>query len=146
MKRLRKIVGRFPSAVLTYVDGSGYPASIRCRPHPNGDFLRVEPRPDKPGDDHSLKASLLFHSHEENLWRLRTYLVRGYLETDGRFIPSKVIAGVSSINILIALGNFWRSRTTVRSYLRTRHLPRPVISWKEISRLKQEAKEDNRAR
>jgi hypothetical protein len=141
MNRLRKIAGRFPLAVLTYVDGSGYPSSIRCRLNLDGKSFRVEPDPGGLIGKETAKASLLFHSHEENLWRLRTFMVRGRLEPGGRFIASKVIAGVSSINIFIAVGNFWRSRATVRSYLRSRDLLRPKIPWKEISRLKKEAKE-----
>ena len=73
---------RFPSAVLTGLDASGRPVSVRCQPTPDqqAQVLRVA-IPDglelAPGP-----AGLLCHHHDEQLWRLNSFLVRGGLERD----------------------------------------------------------------
>ena len=82
-----EIVGQladFPTAVVTGVDDTGYPFSLRCKPEPDhstqtlrlhlpeGTRIRVGP------------ASLLCHRHDEQLWNLKSFLVRGEVEVDAR--------------------------------------------------------------
>jgi len=65
------------SAVLTGIDAEGYPYSVRCRPQPDARAPRVQLPPYgpvRPGF-----ASLLCRSHDENLWNLKSFLVRGIL-------------------------------------------------------------------
>lgn len=69
----------FESAVLTGLDGEGYPYSVRCRPYtdPVRRVLRMrlpDGTPVQPGP-----ASLLCHKHDESMWNLKSFLVRGEL-------------------------------------------------------------------
>lgn len=129
----------FESAVLTGLDAEGYPYSVRCRPRPDPatrvlrislpDYAPVEPGP----------ASLLCHRHDENLWRLKSFLVRGTLEREGRswslrprrFLPAAGIGGPLGM-VRFVVG----SRRTARRYLERRGLSRPQIPWREINEIK----------
>ena len=70
----------FESAVLSGLDEEGYPFSGRCRPYPDtsgAEVLKIwlpPGTPVRPGP-----SSLLCHSHDENLWNLKSFLVRGTL-------------------------------------------------------------------
>jgi len=133
-----EIVGHladFPTAVLTGVDDAGYPFSLRCRPElddstqtlsfhlPEGAGIRIGP------------ASLLCHRHDEQLWNLKSFFVRGELERDaggwifrpGRFVPGAGIGGLLSLLRFLRAG---RRRT--RRYLEKRGLARPTVPWDRI--------------
>jgi len=95
---ITKHLYRFESAVLSGLDEAGYPFSVRCRPYPDAsgaEVLTVWLPPDtplRPGP-----ASLLCHSHDENLWNLESFLVRGVLVRDAggwSFHPGQFIPGV----------------------------------------------------
>jgi hypothetical protein len=132
----------FQSAVLTGVDTEGYPFSVRCWPYPDPtgvEVLRVQLRADTPIRPGS--ASLLCHKHDENLWNLRSFLVRGVLGRDERgwrleplrFIPGAGIGG------LPAMARFFiGSRRNARRYLKKRGLARPRIPWDEINAVKKQ--------
>ncbi len=131
---------QFESAVLSGLDRSGYPFSVRCRPYPDpsGDeVLSVWLPPDtflRPGP-----ASLLCHKHDENLWNLKSFLVRGVLKKDAegwsfepkRFIPGAAIGGLPAM-----IRFFTRSRRNARRYLEKRGLARPRVPWSEINAAK----------
>ena len=78
---ITKHLYQFESAVLSGLDEEGYPFSVRCRPYPDTSGPEVltvwlpPGTPIRPGP-----ASLLCHSHDENLWNLKSFLVRGVLE------------------------------------------------------------------
>jgi hypothetical protein len=91
----------FESIVPTGIDAEGYPYGVRNRPRidPFERALLVDIRletPVGPGP-----ASLLCHRHDENLWNLKSLLVRGTLvRGDGewtfrpeRFVPGAGIRG-----------------------------------------------------
>ena len=80
---LERVAARFPDAVLSGLDGGGRPACVRCRPR--YDRERAVLRCDRaPGVDIvDGPASLLWHSHDAKLARLRSFLVRGDLVVDG---------------------------------------------------------------
>ena len=86
----------FESAVLTGLDGEGYPYSVRCRPYtdPVRRVLRMrlpDGIPVQPGP-----ASLLCHKHDESMWNLKSFLVRGELSRDARgwsLSPRRVVRG-----------------------------------------------------
>ena len=87
----------FESAVLSGLDEEGYPFSVRCRPYPRRVGRRgaeglAAPRHARPGP-----VSLLCHSHDENLWNLKSFLVRGVLVKDAggwSFEPGQFIPGI----------------------------------------------------
>jgi hypothetical protein len=129
----------FESAVLTGLDAEGYPYSVRCRPYidPVRQVLRMRlPAgiPMRPG-----LASLLCHGHDESMWNLKSFLVRGDLSRDARgwslcprrFVPGAGIGGPMGV-VRFLTG----SRRNARRYLRKRELSRPRIPWEEIEVIK----------
>jgi hypothetical protein len=140
--KITKFLYQFESAVLSGLDDVGYPFSVRCRPYPDAsgaEVLRVRlpaDAPLRPGP-----ASLLCHSHDENLWKLKSFLVRGVLVRDdggwsfepGQFIPG---AGIGGLPAMIRF--FTSSRRNAERYLKKRGLARPRIPWDEIKEAKKE--------
>lgn len=138
-----KYLPTFRSAVLTGTDPQGYPLSVRCMPEPDGAarVLRITLPPGvelRPGP-----AGLLCHSHDERLWTLRSFNVRGTLERDAggwtlrphQFIPGGGISGpLATIRTLRTL------RKTAARYLARRGMVAPTIPWARIEAAKAEAK------
>ena len=133
----------FRSAVLTGLDIEGYPFSVRCWPYPDpagAEVLRVQLPADTPLQPGS--ASLLCHKHDENLWHLKSFLVRGVLGRDERgwklepmrFIPG---AGIGGLPAMVRF--FTSSRKNAARYLNKRGLARPRIPWDEINAVKAQA-------
>jgi hypothetical protein len=133
---------QFPSAVLSGVDGSGYPVSVRCTPQPDGAAqvlrlalpagLDLQPGP----------AWLLCHRHDERLWNLKAFAVPGRLEQDAagwllrprRFLPGIGIGGLwSYVRYLVD------ARRNAHRYLERRGLPRPKIPWDELTAMLERA-------
>ncbi len=142
---IRRRLRGFSSPVLTGVDGGGYPFSIRCAPEldETQQVLRVS-LPGwtgiRPGP-----ASLLCHSHNQLLWDLRSFLVRGTLEPIGgetwlfrpsRFVPGVGIGGLAGV-VRFALAK----RRAARRYLERRGLPRPRIDWAQLKALQARARQ-----
>jgi hypothetical protein len=131
----------FESAVLTGIDAEGYPYSVRCRPQPDARVLRVQlPSyvPVRPGP-----ASLLCHRHDENLWNLKSFLVRGTLaREDGTWIfrPGRFISGAGIGGPMGMVRFVTGSRMNARRYLQKRGLPRPRIPWDEVNAIKAQAR------
>jgi hypothetical protein len=139
-----EIVARLPrcaSAVLTGLDAGGDPLSIRCQPtlDQQAQVLRVLV-PDglgmMPGP-----AGLLCHQHNEQLWGLKSFLLRGTLEQTGHgwvFRPRQLVRGMDTtpISNLRLLRN---GRRTARRYLAARGLQRPRIPWEHYAKLKEQA-------
>lgn len=132
---LVKYLSTYRSAVVTGIDPSGYPFSVRCQPEPDAgvrvlrvvvpEYANIQPGP----------AGLLCHTHDEQLWNLRSFIVRGTLEQDpqgwlfrpGQFIPGAGIGG------MIGMIKFLRGgRRTAEQYLQKRGLARPEIAWEDI--------------
>lgn len=139
VRSLRKRTGRFSSAVLTWIDEHGFPFSVRCRPVIDSSGVRIDLSDSiaaEPG-----RAGLLYHSHNDRLWRLRMLLVVGLLEREGRawvFHPQKIITGVAGVNKFHMLRSLVNARRAVSRYLRQRQMPRPEIDWKRIRELQRE--------
>ena len=137
---------KFTSAVLTGTDVNGYPFSIRCRPesNPARQTLRLtlpDASPIQPGP-----AGLLYHSHDELLWNLKSFLVRGRLEREENewvFYPDKFIPGGGIGGPLDNLKSVFRMRATASNYLKKRALPRPQIPWGDFNALWAEARKNS---
>jgi hypothetical protein len=139
---IKKHLPDFESAVLTGVDAEGYPFSVRCRPDLDdaAEVLRVQLPADTPLQPGP--AGLLCHKHDENLWNLKSLLVRGTLSRDEKgwkFEPLRFIPG-AGIGGLPAMARFFTgSRRNAARYLKKRGLARPRIPWDEINAVKKQA-------
>ncbi len=134
----------FQTAVLSGLDTEGYPYSVRCRPvlDRSMGIWRLDLPMDttiQPGP-----ASLLCHSHNERLWNLKSFLVRGRLQRDEggstfvseRFVPGGGIGGVRGlVRAMIDM------RRNAAGYLQKRGLARPRIPWDEIEAVKNQAQQ-----
>lgn len=133
----------FESAVLTGLDPEGYPYSVRCQPRtdPGERVIRVRLPVETPL--RAGPASLLCHRHDEDLWNLKSFLVRGTLSRDAqgwsfrpqRFVPAAGIGGPMGMVLFIT-----GSRRSARRYLEKRGLSRPRIPWEEINAIKAQAR------
>ncbi len=142
---IARYVPTFGDAVLSARDGVGYPYSLRCAPRLDaaGQIVRLAvPRGVdlRPGP-----ASLLCHSHDERLWRLRSCNVRGTLERDEQgwlLRPSRFIPGGGTGGVLATLRLVRNLRRTAARYLATRGLPAPTVPWERIKEAKATAAGD----
>ncbi|MGA7272501.1 MAG: hypothetical protein WB239_15625 [Acidimicrobiia bacterium] len=126
---------RFDTAVLSTVSETG-PISVRCVPSAAHDLgvLMI----DDPGDSVPGPASVLYHRHDERLWKLRSCLITGRLEhEDGewQFIPERFIPGMGIGGLLSYVRFLRRGRSRAARYLQWRNLPRPAVRWDEIGSL-----------
>ena len=132
----------FQSAVLSGTDAEGYPCSVRCTPTPDhgAQVLRIATGADsamRPGH-----ASLLCHSHNDQLWDLRSFNVRGTLERDAQgwlLRPTAVIPEMGAANPIAMIRTIRHLRRTAANYLKQRNLPRPAIPWEKLEATKKEA-------
>ena len=140
---IEKYLPTFPSAVLNALDAEGRPYSVRCRPgiKRSERILRLDLSAESAF--RSGPASLLCHGHDEELWNLKLFLVRGRLErgedgwtfVPGRFIPGAGIGGaLSTVRAIVEM------RRSAAAYLKKRGLARPRIPWGEIEAVKAQAK------
>lgn len=145
---LCKYLPTYPNAVVTGIDGSGYPFSVRCRPELDAGarVLRVvlpAYASIQPGS-----AGLLCHMHDEQLWNLRSFIVRGSLEQDSQgwlFRPRQFIPG-AGIGGIIGMVKFLQDgRRTAQQYLNKRGLARPKIAWDDIHAIWAEVKKNRAA-
>lgn len=138
-------LAQFSSAVLTGIDETGYPFSIRCQPHPEAVLhaFRIWIPPScclKPGP-----AGLLCHCHDERLWKPTSFVAQGHLERDENswlFYPARFVPGIGVGGPLANFRYLMRARRTARQYLARRGLPRPRIPWHEIAMLVQQARQE----
>ncbi len=127
----------YPSAVLTGVDADGYPFSIRCKPEIDAaqQVLRIQTAPNLTFQ--AGPAGLLCHYHNEELWDLNSFMVRGELEAaEGEWIfrPKEFYDG--NAKGLALIGFVRKARREANNYLKKRGLSRPQIPWDEIEALK----------
>ncbi|HET8843921.1 MAG TPA: hypothetical protein VFN35_20825 [Ktedonobacteraceae bacterium] len=137
----------YESAVLTGLDASGYPLSVRCVPEleANDLVMRVQLPPES--QMQAGLANLLYHRHNELLWDMQSFLLRGKLEKDEggwTFHPQQFTLGTPGKGIkgLLASLRWVRgARRQARNYLQKRRLPRPRIPWQEIRETKAQAQQ-----
>ena len=80
-------------------------------------------------------ASLLWHSHDAKLARLRSFLVRGDLVVDGAewvLTPRRMRAGPGMSGPLGDVAAFRAARRRAGRYLAARGLARPQIPWDRL--------------
>jgi hypothetical protein len=129
-------------AVLTGVDARGYPFSIRCKPVADQaqELLRIEALLGGEGIQAGA-ASLMCHSHNEALWELKAFMIRGELRRADEawlFKPQAYLPGLGYGNQFKGLMS---SRRAARNYLEKRGLPRPAVRWDQIKALRKEAED-----
>jgi hypothetical protein len=137
-----KQLATFQSAVLSGTDAEGYPCSVRCIPAPDhgAQTLRVAIGTDlqmRPGP-----ASLLCHSHNDELWDLRSLNARGTMERDaqGWFLrPIAVIPEMGADNPIAIIRTIRHLRRTAANYFKQRNLPRPTVPWDKLEAVKKDA-------
>jgi hypothetical protein len=141
---INRYLPKFKSAVLSGLDANGRPFSLRCWSQPNDvGELRLELPAYIPLEAGS--ASLLCHSHDERLWNLLSFVLRGRLEKEGQawvFRPEQFIPG-AGIGGLLSYVRFLRDgRRTTRRYLQKRGLTRPRVPWQEMQDIFEQARVD----
>lgn len=135
----RKILPTFPSAVLTGFDSTGYPVSIRCQPQIDEQAQALLLTIPATVDLQAGPVSLLVHSHNEKLWNLRSYLVRGQLQRQGtasRLLVEKLTPGAGMGGLRATLAMISNARRNTTKYLQKRNLSRPVIPWAKLATCK----------
>ena len=133
--KLLNALRQFPDAVLTWVDEDGYPVSGRIRPEPDAAAQVLRFTPPAGLDLKAGPASLLAHSHNEETWKLKSFVARGRLEQDGTgwvFRPRSFIPGAGVGSLADQLRPMWATRAAAKRYLARRGLRRPTVPWDKI--------------
>ena len=128
----------YPDAVLSWVGRDGLPTSRRVRPAPGPDGALALPALAELREG---TASLLCHSHDEKLWKLRSFVSVGTLtpHRDGwTFAPQRHLPGASP-DPRALLRTVRAARRTSKRYLEARGLPRPAVAWDEFRALYERA-------
>lgn len=139
---VRREALRFGWGVVTGFDSDGMPVSARVGvkvEEPRRVLTVDDPYPAQAG-----RASVLFHRHDDRLWKLRSCLIIGTLSHDDgrwlfepdRFVPGMGIGGPLSYMRLLVNG-----RKTAARYLAARGVARPEAAWGEIQELVRRAEE-----
>ncbi|MEP7359211.1 MAG: hypothetical protein ABI847_18310 [Anaerolineales bacterium] len=136
--QLEKHLPEFANAVLSGLDPAGDPYGVRCWPvlEPGQQRLRLPLAPTLPLQPGP--ACLLCHTHDEHLWNLKSFVVRGTLEGDDldwvliprQFIPGMGIGGWRSYMHFVRHG-----RAATRAYFAQRGQPYPVVRWDQLMAL-----------
>jgi hypothetical protein len=147
---LLTLLGDYPSAVLSWVQPDGYPASVRCRVRraARSDRVELDALPDIASGRRG-PACLLFHMHDEHLEGLRQLVLKGVLE-DGSasaappvFVVSDVVTAngrpdtdrMPHAGAPLHMLRFYRlGRRQAQAYLRKRGTPWPPIPYDDIAR------------
>lgn len=141
-REVRREALRFGSGVVAGFDSHGRPVSVRVR-------VRIEePERNLAVDDPHLvqvgPASVLFHRHDDRLWKLRSCLIIGTLRhEDGRWLfePDRFVPGMGIGGPLSYVRLLVNGRRTAARYLAARGLARPEAAWGEIKELLRRADE-----
>lgn len=146
-KRLAGLVASYPTGVLSWVDPSGDPVSVRVVVELDEAHERIR-LPALPPAAHGWTglACLLFHRHDERLEGLRQMVIKGVLvETDGEvalevtgFVTANGRSGTDQMphaGAPLHMFAFYRlGRRKANEYLKKRGEPWPPIPFDEIAR------------
>jgi hypothetical protein len=75
------------------------------------------------------------------LWKLRSFLVRGYLEVaEGSYLfrPARFVPGIGVGGVLGMVRFATSKRRTANRYLKHRNLARPTIPWQQLKAIQRE--------
>ncbi|MDX1612757.1 MAG: hypothetical protein R3300_00530 [Candidatus Promineifilaceae bacterium] len=134
--QIRRHLLEFDDAVLTALDEIQRPYSLRCQVKPDGEVLALVLPAYVPIE--AGPASLLFHRHNEQMWNLKSFLLRGQLlkaDMDWRFQPEQFVPGVGIGGLLADVRLLISSRRRATRYLQRRGLARPRVAWDEFQTL-----------
>jgi hypothetical protein len=138
-KVLKHLV-KYPSAVLTGIDGEGYPTSVRCSPE--ADSGRKVLKLNLPGyvTLQAGPASVLCHYHDDLLWNQTNFVLRGNLDkvdNEWVFTPTQFIEGAGAG--MNPLRQIRQGRSAAKSYLAKRSVARPKVPWDKLKALYEKA-------
>ena len=138
-----KYLPKFSNPVLSAIDAAGFPYSVRCVVQVDGahKLLRLEQVGDLPVQPGP--ASLLCHSHDERLWNMKSFVVRGKLRQDEQgwlFEPTQFIPGAGIGSPMDQFKALSKNRKSATTYLEKRGLARPEVDWDGIKRIWAEVK------
>jgi hypothetical protein len=137
------------SALLSGCDANGFPFNVRCVPTAETRTRRIAlDIPDQAGIVPG-KASLLMHSHDEELWNLAQFLVRGTLVRTAEgcyFVPASTSGSPRPSSMIEGMKNLWAMRKRANSYMRRRGIDRPKVPWDEVRTLQDRAEQWRKTR
>jgi hypothetical protein len=153
-RRLAALARSYPTAVLTWVEPSGYPASVRVAIELDEERERVLfPSLPLAARGWTGPACLLFHEHDERLEGLRQMVLKGDLVGDDEavvldvteFVTANGRAGTDRMphaGAPLHMLAFYRlGRRKAREYLTKRGEPWPPIPYEAIRRAVEESPE-----
>jgi len=127
-------LSKFPNAVLTGLDANGYPFSIRCQPQPSPSTQVLLIHAISSAEIQAGPANLLCHSHDQELWNLKSFQVLGRLELTGMgwvFHPERLLPG-NSQGLMEQFEMIFAGQASAKKYLEKHGLARPKIAWGEF--------------
>jgi hypothetical protein len=130
------------TALLTGYDEDGFPFSVRCMPIADRQHRRLNVELPSASGIRPGRASILMHSHNEELWDLAQFLIRGTLVkgSDGYyFVPASTSGSPQPPSGLDAFRTLRGIRNRGNAYLKNRRKGRPRIPWDEVNRLQERA-------
>jgi hypothetical protein len=147
--KLAELASKYPTGILTIVEPSGYPISVRCTTHFDeaGETIHF-PEPPQVAVSWRGKACILFHHHDEHLEGLRQLVIKGDLVDDGdsgkpalhvtEFVTANGRADTDEMPHagapLYMFQFLMLVRRNARAYMQKRGAPWPPIPFDEIAR------------
>jgi hypothetical protein len=132
------------NALLTGYDEEGFPFSVRTAPRADWRNRRLIVNVPAPSGIQPGRASLLMHSHNEELWEMAQFLIRGTLVKTKEgyyFVPAAVSGSPRPAAGLDAFRTLKSIRRRGNAYLEKREIPRPKVPWDDIHRLQERAQQ-----
>ena len=132
------------SALLTAYDADGFPFSVRCMPTADRQNRRLNVEIPSAAGIQPGRASILMHSHNEELWDLAQFLIRGTLvkgQNGHYFVPASVSGSPTPPGALAAIKTLRALRQRGNTYLKQRGINRPSVPWDDIDQLQKRAEE-----
>jgi len=133
---IEKNLAAFETGVLSAADHDGHPYSVRCRPRPDSSAGVIRLDLGGGGAVRPGPASLLLHSHDEELWNQKVSLILGRLEGAGDGLVFRPERPVGGMGVRAAARMLIGARRSTAAYLKKRGLERPRIPWDEVEEAK----------
>jgi hypothetical protein len=132
------------NALLTGYDENGFPFSVRCLPMADRQNRRLDVEIPEEAGIQPGRASLLMHSHNEELWDLVQFLIRGTLVrgSEGHyFVPASISGTPTKPGGMDTIRNLRGMRSRANAYIKRRGIARPKVPWEDIQRLQERAEQ-----